>query len=277
VAMDQQVNVTRDTPKPIVLKSLQPNGTDSDVNYNVITRPSKGILTGNGESLLYIPASGYTGTDSFKFKVTNGRTESNIGTVRLTVTENVQVVQKPAAGGSPDRVEKVDNKTTQVKTPPLEEELQQAKRQAAEQSNTDRIRASNDSGSTQQSSEQDQESQSSPPPPDQDLRTNRPLRADAGTSQEVEQGKLVVLDGSKSNKDDGKVVSYIWEQILGPKVDLEQSTELRASFIAPSLSSEENLIFTLTVTDDLGRASTDSVRVKVLESADNFFNQSLRE
>ena len=63
----------------------------------------------------------------------------------------------------------------------------------------------------------------------------------------------MTLDGSKSNDKDGKIESYHWQQISGPKVDLENTNKSKANFVSPSVNHDTILVFKLIVTDDKGR------------------------
>ena len=75
-----------------------------------------------------------------------------------------------------------------------------------------------------------------------------------------------MLDGTRSTDADGKIVSYVWTQVLGPKVILEQIDRARSIFTSPrSIGQETTLIFKLTVTDDQGTSNSDLVNIKILK------------
>jgi photosystem II stability/assembly factor-like uncharacterized protein len=83
VAVAQSVQVTEDTPKPIVL-----NATDVDgdtLAFTVVTPPTKGTLSGTAPNLTYTPNKDFTGQDSFTFKANDGQADSNVATVTLVV------------------------------------------------------------------------------------------------------------------------------------------------------------------------------------------------
>jgi len=80
--------------------------------------------------------------------------------------------------------------------------------------------------------------------------------ADAGKNQIATAGMEVTLDGSESNDKDGKIESYHWQQVGGPKVDLENTNKSKTNFVSPSVHHDTVLVFKLTVTDDKG--SSDS-------------------
>ena len=62
----------------------------SDVNgdaltYSVVTSPTKGTVTLNGASFIYVAGAGMTGADSFTFRVSDGTTDSNVATVSINI------------------------------------------------------------------------------------------------------------------------------------------------------------------------------------------------
>jgi hypothetical protein len=92
---------------------------------------------------------------------------------------------------------------------------------------------------------------------------NIPPKAEAGGNQKASANTEVTLDGSKSSDEDGKLASYKWEQTDGPKVDIMNSDEAKASFNAPSLSEDSKLVFKLTVIDDQDASDSDDVSINV--------------
>jgi serine protease len=98
---------------------------------------------------------------------------------------------------------------------------------------------------------------SAPPP------ANAAPTAEAGDAQSVAIGERVQLDGSASADSDGIIESFAWTQTDGPSAELEGSDSANASFTAPQVSVDAELVFSLTVTDDDGATATDSVSVTV--------------
>ncbi len=84
-----------------------------------------------------------------------------------------------------------------------------------------------------------------------------------GGNQKAEVNTEVKLDGGKSSDDDGKIVSYKWEQTDGPKVDLKQPDEETATFDVPESAADSKLTFKLTVVDDKDASNSDDVNVEV--------------
>jgi subtilisin family serine protease len=83
----------------------------------------------------------------------------------------------------------------------------------------------------------------------------------AGPDQVVLPNTDVTLDGSASQDLDGTIVSYEWTQTAGEPVDLIGSDGPVATFTAPADSG--TLTFQLTVTDNEGQVSSDTVDVIV--------------
>ena len=96
-------------------------------------------------------------------------------------------------------------------------------------------------------------------------------QAAAGLDQEAVGGATVTLDGSGSSAPNG-VQSYAWTQTSGVGVTLNDADQSTATFTAPSTMNgrriiEERLEFTLTVTDQVGLVSTDTLEVVVTTGA----------
>jgi sugar lactone lactonase YvrE len=92
IAQDQAITTSVDTAKVITL-----NATDVDgdpLTYQIMAQPSHGTLSGTAPNLTYTPAPQYSGSDSFTFKASDGRVDSNIATVSITVRTNHPPVAK---------------------------------------------------------------------------------------------------------------------------------------------------------------------------------------
>ena len=93
---------------------------------------------------------------------------------------------------------------------------------------------------------------SRPAPP-----TSPPL-ADAGPDRNVQEGALVMLDGSNSIDPDNDIASYLWQQTAGTTVTLSNPAAVQPTFTAPDVAAGgESLTFRLTVTDSEGQQGTD--------------------
>jgi hypothetical protein len=67
-----------------------------------------------------------------------------------------------------------------------------------------------------------------------------------------------MLAGSGTDPD-GSVASYRWTQLVGPSVTLANPNDASTSFDSPAATSALTLMFQLTVTDDEGATTSDSV------------------
>lgn len=67
VAVSQSVSLAEDTVVDIALVGMDVEG--SSLTYTLLTRPTKGVLIGNGSNLTYTPNPNENGADSFTFRV----------------------------------------------------------------------------------------------------------------------------------------------------------------------------------------------------------------
>ena len=73
--------------------------------------------------------------------------------------------------------------------------------------------------------------------------------SDAGSDQVVTSGQTVTLDGSGSSSTEGRELSFYWRQLSGPTVALENADSDKATFVAPTVTSETAMRFALMVTE----------------------------
>jgi len=86
--------------------------------------------------------------------------------------------------------------------------------------------------------------------------------ANAGNDQIVEEGAEVTLDASNCSAPEHGFESYLWEQTSGPSVILSDPAAVQPTFTAPDVGSGGvSLVFELTITDNYGLQSTDTVIV----------------
>jgi len=94
--------------------------------------------------------------------------------------------------------------------------------------------------------------------------TNQALTADAGPDQIVNEGQIVLLNGSNSTGPDDGIASYHWVQIGEPTVNLSDPDVSQPTFTAPDVGSGgAALIFELTVIDPNGNQGKDLCTVNV--------------
>lgn len=101
------------TTSPNTSLRIQLQGHDMErasLRYDLLTSPSKGVISGSAPFLTYTPRSGYTGTDSFKFRVHDGRYYSDPATITVEIDNSKTPPSSgftvtPTTGGQPLKVQ----------------------------------------------------------------------------------------------------------------------------------------------------------------------------
>lgn len=83
LAYDQALTTDEDTPLPLTLTAW--DGDGDSLTYVITQNPAHGSLTGTAPDLIYTPDPDYYGTDSFRFKVSDGSHESQPAQVSIQV------------------------------------------------------------------------------------------------------------------------------------------------------------------------------------------------
>lgn len=78
---------------------------------------------------------------------------------------------------------------------------------------------------------------------------NRPVAVASTSLTNARVNNDVELSAQGSSDADGDSLTYHWEQIAGETVSLTDISTVSPSFVAPSLSSQQNLVFQVTVSD----------------------------
>lgn len=94
-----------------------------------------------------------------------------------------------------------------------------------------------------------------------DDENNSAPQVELGENFEVSPGQSVQLTAQVTD-DAANVLTYLWQQESGSAVTLNNSDQPAANFIAPN--SSESLVFSLTVTDNMGAASSDTINISVI-------------
>ena len=94
-----------------------------------------------------------------------------------------------------------------------------------------------------------------------DDESNQAPTSSAGEDSEVNTRQSVTLVGSGIDPED-QLLSYLWQQISGSNVTINNADNPQASFTAPSAAGI--LEFSLSITDDFGLTSSDNIVITVI-------------
>ncbi len=99
-------DATFTTPQNVAVETpLTASDVDGDtLTYAIVTEPQHGVLSGAAPALTYTSATGYSGGDSFTFKVNDGASDSTLATVSLTVSPVTPTNSAPMAQAETFRV-----------------------------------------------------------------------------------------------------------------------------------------------------------------------------
>jgi len=109
-ASNQSINTREDEVLKLVLQAEDADG--DNLSYTFISLPKHGELSGQAPNLRYTPALNRSGTDSFTYKVSDGKVESKEATVNLRI---IALNDAPKAQAVEITIDK--NKTTEVILP----------------------------------------------------------------------------------------------------------------------------------------------------------------
>ena len=115
IAKSQRVTTDRDTSAPITLDATDKDG--DSLTYSLGTMPNHGSLSPFDEdtgSVVYNPNSGYTGSDSFTFTVSDESSTSNTAKVSITVNPvtNINATSAPENENGNESQSTVSNTTS---------------------------------------------------------------------------------------------------------------------------------------------------------------------
>ncbi|RNB85850.1 hypothetical protein EDM56_17780 [Brevibacillus fluminis] len=98
IANNANISTKQNTPVNGTLTATDEDG--DELTYSIVTNGTKGsaALNGTTKEFIYTPNQGQTGTDTFTFKANDGKADSNVATV--TVTINVGSKAPVAVNGS---------------------------------------------------------------------------------------------------------------------------------------------------------------------------------
>jgi large repetitive protein len=85
IAAAKSISTTEGTAVPITLSATDVE--TSALTYSVATQPANGTLTGTPPNLIYLPTSGFSGSDSFTYRAHDGTASSTSATVNISIAK----------------------------------------------------------------------------------------------------------------------------------------------------------------------------------------------
>ena len=206
---------------------MDPDGDNLRI-VSVLTPTSKGgsLIINDNGTLTYRPPLDFVGSDSFSYAISDGQEGGDEAKVRIIIKDVKSQSLESPTISTPSLKDKNETLSLGKNIGPLRED---------ESTKTKKL----------------------------DI---KPPKADAGHDLIAREETEIVLDGSGSFDKDGKIISYKWEQITGPKVLLRHADEIKSSFSTPSVFENSLLDFKLTVSDNIGSENSDRVNVMVLNA-----------
>jgi len=281
VAQEVIASTTENTAVTITL-----GGTDSDgdsLSYIKVTNPNHGSVTINGNIATYTPTAGYSGSDSFTYKVNDGTADSDTATVGIVIraasvtgsTNNLPVAQDVNATTTENTAVTITLRGTDsdgdslryVKvTDPTQGTISISGNTATY---TPTAGYSGSDSFTYKVNDGTADSNTATVSITINADNTAPI-ANAGINQSDWEGASFTLHGSGTD-DDGDSLTYQWQQTdsTGVTIALSDIESTTPSWTAPEVSRNTTLHFTLTVTDSNGGTATDTVEVTINNLAIN--------
>lgn len=269
----------------ISISNVLNNDGDADgdnLTTSLLTQASNGTVTAPANGIFsYTPNTGFSGSDSFTYQISDGRGGSDSATVIINVQGTVVITTQPplANAGSDQTVNELSSVTLSGSATDSDGSIASYSwsqvsgisvalsnaGSATSTFNTPVVSAGNvevlvfqltatdDSGAT-----------------GVDFVTIIaqpvliPPVALAGADQTLNELLPVTLDATASS-DDRSIVSYAWVQTAGfPAISLTGANSATASFTGPDIANDTTFSFQVTVTDDEGGVSSDVVDINLL-------------
>ena len=92
-------STSEETPVLIPLTASDPDG--DVLTLRIVSQPNHGTAGLNGTTAEYFPEAGFAGSDSFTFAAWDGSTDSNLGTVSVSVSTAAPIPSPPATPTAP--------------------------------------------------------------------------------------------------------------------------------------------------------------------------------
>lgn len=232
---------------PIVGNDMDPDGDNVKIlSVNSPTNKGGDVTINDNNTVTYTPNSDFVGKDSFSYTIFDGKGKTGDAKVDITVKADRNLHQS-------------SDKPFKPQEPQIQNNEAQSQQKSIEK-NRD-----NTSPSIEQNNGPNSDTGS--------VKSNKVPVAVAGEDGQVPMRALVVLDGTKSQDEDGKIVAYSWTQLSGPKVTLQHPNEARSTFIVTE-KSDNPLEFQLTVVDDKGLSDSDNLTLDIINQSNSALNQN---
>ncbi|MGQ8365328.1 PKD domain-containing protein [Glaciecola sp. 1036] len=95
-------------------------------------------------------------------------------------------------------------------------------------------------------------------------RANTPPSVNAGTDASFDENSTVTISATASDSD-GSIVSYAWTQISGFSINISNANTASLQFNAPDVTGNLTLEFRITVTDNDGSSSSDTIVITIVD------------
>ncbi len=117
VASSTSASTSQDTPVLIPLSATDPD--QNALTLRIISQPSHGTAGLSGSTAEYFPDAGFTGSDAFSFAAWDGSTDSNLGTVSVSVSGAATATSSPTASPNPPATVPASSTPTITESPTL--------------------------------------------------------------------------------------------------------------------------------------------------------------
>ena len=87
---------------------------------------------------------------------------------------------------------------------------------------------------------------------------------DAGPDQTVPEGDAVTLNGTATGSDAGDALTYLWSHNSTLPISLADQNAVDTTFVAPDISANTTVTFTLTATDQHNATASDTVDISIV-------------
>jgi hypothetical protein len=238
------------------------------MTFSVVTDPANGSLSGTTPDLTYTPAADFNGTDSFTYQASDGKAESNIATVSITVNavNDAPLADNQALTTDEDTATTVtltgsdvdsDPLTFSVVTDPAHGTLSGTASNLTYTPDTD---FNGTDSFSFQANDGKADSNIAMVSITVNAANDAPL-ADAGLDETIVWGATVELDGSNSGDVEGDVLTFMWTLVSIPAASTAVLSDPGA--VNPSIIADlvGNYVVQLIVNDGLANSAPATVTI----------------